>query len=482
MLDRVSKTISRYNMLPHGSRAIAAVSGGPDSVCLVHVLAELAPRLGISLEAAHLNHQLRGAESDADQQFVQELAAKLKLPLHLARTDVASAVQKNGGNLEQAARRARLEFFRGLNRAGASGMVATGHTRDDQAETVLLRILRGAGPPGLAGIHPVAAWGIVRPLLDVTRAEILEFLRARGIAWREDSSNRDPRYARNRLRRELMPRLIHDWNPRLTDALAHLADVSWEEERWWTSGDSPLRAIPQECVAGGVEIDVRALGPLPRAVARRVIRRAIASAKGDLRGIEFEHIERVLELASKDAGSGSVDLPGLEVQRSFDWIRLAAPGVPAAIEPVTVEIPGAYPWAPGKCLIRLDVIESGRGLDGGREPGRGAGQACANLKSEVLSLSRISGTVQLRGWKPGDRYCPRGQTRVRKLKDLFSAARVPSWQRRSWPMLMNGDKILWSREFGVAADDAAEGESGPVLRISEVKAHVNESFATDISS
>jgi tRNA(Ile)-lysidine synthase len=375
------------------------------------------------------------------------------------------------GNLEQAARRARLEFFRSLvhRESGDSNArdaltvrVATGHTRDDQAETVMLRILRGSGLAGLAGIHPVTETQLVRPLLDISRLEIVEYLRARGIAWREDSSNRNLKFARNRMRHEWLPALKAQWNPQLSEALAQLADLSWEEERWWLGPASPLLRVQQECIAGGVELDVRALAMLPRAIARRAIRRAITTAKGNLRGVEFEHVERVIDLAAQKNGDGRLQLPGVDVRRSFDWIRLARPFVTRAVECGTLEIPGARCAPDGKSLIQLEIV-----------PGE---LPCANLKAEGRGLSRIQAEVELRGWRPGDRYRPLGETRVRKLKELFAEARIPSWQRRYWPMVMSGKAIVWSRGFGVAADFAAEGKVGPFMRISEVKSHGNESF------
>ncbi len=463
VIARVAKTISRYNMLPANCRVIAAVSGGPDSVCLLHVLAELAPQMGLQLEVAHLNHQLRGAESDADEDFVRALAATLGLRFHGARVDVGS----RDSNLEQAARGARLEFFQSLMQGEPSSRVATGHTRDDQAETVMLRILRGSGLAGLAGIHPVTESQLIRPLLDISRAEIMEFLRARGLKWHEDASNLSMQFARNRVRHALLPQLKAEWNPQFAEALAQLADLSWEEERWWSSDASPLAhiqqaGIPQASVAGGIEIDVRSFVLLPPAIARRVVRRAIATAKGNLRGIDFDHVERILALAAQDSGDGRLQLPGLDVRRSFDWIRLGIPVVLPPADSATLKIPGAYPSPDGKSFIHLEIL--------------GAEVPCANLKAEVVGLSRIVQDVSLRGWRPGDRYRPLGETRVRKLKDMFTDARVPSWQRRYWPMVMSGETILWSRQFGVAADFSVAGQAGPFLRISEVKSQGNESF------
>ncbi len=490
MLERVAKTISRYNMLPPGSRVIAAVSGGPDSVCLLHVLMELASRallhVDLPIEVAHYNHGWRGEESEGDERFVRDLAARWNLRFHVARAQDPDA----GGNREQIARRARQEFFKTLNDGTSSIRIATGHTRDDQAETVLLRLLRGSGLAGLSGILPVTAGGpseaarllTVRPLLDVTRADVLQYLRDRDIPWREDSSNRDLRFARNRIRHELLPQLTATWNPRLTDALAHLADLSYEEERWWAGPASPVEKIRRESRAGGVELHIDSLAALPRAVARRTIRRAIAKAKGNLLQVEFEHVERVLELAGREAGEGRIVLPGLDVRRSFEWIRLAVPSSIPVIEPIVLAIPGSYLCPDGKSLLRLELAEARRNGDqaepasekngaAGREiPDKVSRQACATLRTVVvLSLNQIPGDLQLRGWRPGDRYRPTGHTRVRKVAEMFAEARIPSWQRHLWPMVMSGERIVWTRQFGAAAEFAADRQADRVLRISELR-------------
>jgi tRNA(Ile)-lysidine synthetase-like protein len=325
MIERVAKTITRYSMFQPGHRVGVAVSGGADSVCLLHLLRELAPRWNLHLTVVHLDHQLRGEESRADAEFVCTLADSLGLPCASRSADVAALCRETGENLEQAARDARLDFFRSLVRDGTVDRVATGHTRSDQAETVLFRFLRGAGTAGLAGIRPVTTEGIVRPLLDVDRAEVEQFLRDRGFSWREDSTNSNPDFARNRIRHALLPQLTGEWNPALAETLAHMAGWAQAEEAFW--GAEIARLAPGHLKRRPPALLVRTdtLGGLPLAVARRLLRYAVEVAKGDLRGIGFEHLEQVLELAASREGHGRLQIPGLDIFRSFDWLRIAPP-------------------------------------------------------------------------------------------------------------------------------------------------------------
>ena len=257
VLDKVLTTISRYNMLGRGDRVIAAVSGGADSVFLFHALSAIAEKTGATVTGvAHLNHKLRGEASDADERFVAQLASRHGVAFYREEARVGGLE----GNLESNARRARLGFFARLIAAGRADRIATGHTRDDQAETVLFRLLRGSGLAGLAGILPVTSEGLIRPLLDITRAEVEEFLRARSVDWREDASNRDARFARNRIRHGLLPELEREWNPGIREALGRLADLAGEEERWWAAKIERLaRKLCVECDAG-IEVPGRFAG------------------------------------------------------------------------------------------------------------------------------------------------------------------------------------------------------------------------------
>jgi len=456
LLERVAATVSRYNMLGlNDTRVIVAVSGGPDSVCLLHVLRELKIQV---VGIAHVNHKLRGEASDADEHFAAAMAREMGLRFYSIVADCTA------GNVEQTARRARRAFFHDLIRQGHADRVALGNTRDDQAETVLFRMLRGSGLAGLAGILPVTAEGLMRPLLGVTRDDVDTFLRERGIPWREDVSNRDPRFARNRIRHGLLPHLRQEWNPRLTEALAHLADLAYEEERWWAAEIARLAEQMLVRSPGAVELATCDLSTLSPAVARRLIRHAIRQSKGNLHGIEFSHIEKILELPQT---GGRAALPGIHAIRSCDWLRLEVPGQGhhhpwVGGMPSPVKVPGRYLAPDGNSMICLEVI--------GQEQG---GDACATLKSD-LYFRWAPERLVLRNWKPGDRYCPVGHVHDRKLKELFQRHRIPSWRRRFWPILCCGDKILWARDFGPAAEHGHDSARGAQfrLRVTEIQRKV----------
>ncbi|MDE3166181.1 MAG: tRNA lysidine(34) synthetase TilS, partial [Acidobacteriota bacterium] len=434
MLAKMARTVERYGMFA-GVREIAvAVSGGADSVCLLHALRELTPRWNLRLRVLHVDHGLRGEESRGDAAFVRELAAEMGLPFQAHCVDLSCAA----GNLEQAGRRARAEFFAARIAAGDAQRVATGHTLSDQAETVLFRILRGAAGAGLSGIRPVTAEGIVRPLIAVRREEILDYLRRRGIRWREDSTNLSRDFARNRIRHDLLPQLRKEWNPAVAEALAHMADWAFEEERWLEAETARLGNEDLRVEDGAVLLRAGALASLPRAAARRLVRRAVELAKGDLRAVNFGHVEAVLALAADPAG-GSVELPGLRVRRSFQWMRFGA-AAPCRRWRADAALPGYTPLPGGKLGISLEIVdnsEATRNLHCVYNSGMGC-----------LDRNCLSGSAVLRSWQPGDRYRPDGARGESKLKDLFQKARVPVWERDGWPVLETGGRIAWSRRFG----------------------------------
>jgi tRNA(Ile)-lysidine synthase len=463
MLDQVAGFMGRHNMFLSAARVGVAVSGGADSVFLLHALRELAPRWKLQLSVVHVDHGIRGAAARADAAFVADLAAQLQLNFHLRQADVPSI----DDNLEQAARRVRQAFFAELLSTAVVDRIATGHTRSDQAETVLYRILRGSGLAGLAGILPVTKEQVVRPLLELNRSEIECWLRKRNIAWREDETNQDRSYARNRLRHEILPLLRNSFNPRLDEALANMATLAQDEEQYWAAELRRRRPSPP-CNTPQI-LSIVELTAIPAALARRSIRQAIEFAKGDLHQVDFAHIERILAMARSRNGHDRIQLPGLDVLRSFDWIRLSpilsrdrqgavASGFDFSF---AVQPPGAVELPGDSARITLQILEKGE-----RAP------ACGTVVDELdwdlfRSPDRRPSSLEVRNWRPGDQYQRVGQSRKQKIKMLFQKARIPLWERWNWPIVTYNGSIVWAKGFGAAAEFAAGPATPLVLAVVE---------------
>jgi tRNA(Ile)-lysidine synthase len=423
-------------------------------------LRELSPALNLQLKVVHLNHRLRADESDQDERFVRELARSMGYPALVTTENVL----ETSGNLEQAGRLARSRFYRRLIASGEVDVVATGHTRSDQAETVLYRLLRGSGTAGLSGIRPVTEDGVVRPLLDCNREEVEAYLKERDTAWREDSSNRDRSFVRNRIRHDLLPQLRTEYNPGLPQALAQMSVLAQDEEQYWAGQVDQLAARLLTIQGEAVLLVCTELLALPKAVARRVLRRAIERAKGDLRSIDFEHVEALLLLAAGGEGHGRLQLPDLDVFRSFEWLRIAPPRAGSRSDrdyrlgvapPVSVRIPG------GTSTIRLDllVISGGSLIETGETGYTG--------EDSLLDVECLTEPLELRNWRPGDRYARAGHS-SEKVKVLFQNQRIPIWERQGWPVLTSGDKIVWVRKFGVSAEVSLSPQTSRVVRVTEI--------------
>jgi tRNA(Ile)-lysidine synthase len=317
LFERVRQTVGEQALFGAGDVLVAAVSGGADSTALACLLAELAPRLGARLVGlAHLNHQLRDA-ADADEAFCRELAGRLGVAFDSRRIDVAAEARIRKTSVEDAARTVRYLFLSEVAGGRGATRVAVGHTRNDQAETVLLRLARGAGPTGLAAIYPRAGL-VIRPLLDAGRGDVEAWLRARGEAWREDESNQDRAFARNKVRHELLPWLIDAFGVGVVDVLARQAALSRDDADWFdlVATETAARLVLEDGTAVTLELDaLRALHP---AIGRRVVLAALRRAAGG-RFVGFDHVEAVMALAV--AGSGAADLPGQRVGCRQGWLR-----------------------------------------------------------------------------------------------------------------------------------------------------------------
>jgi tRNA(Ile)-lysidine synthase len=422
-------------LLKPGLRLAVGLSGGPDSVALTRALAERSKQLGLVLHAAHLHHGLRGEEADGDLAFARALAAELGLPFHEARVDCEAEAKAQVQTIEEAARHLRYRWFRQLMATDEVEAVATAHTRDDQAETVLAKFLRGAWTEGLSGIHPVVEFPegrILRPLLATTRAEVEAYLAAIGQGWREDSSNRHLTFTRNRIRHELLP-LLESWNPRLREHLAQMAQLARDEEAWWTS--EVAKVAPQLLLHGrpvrgggreagdGLALDFTRLAALAPALQRRLLRFAAEELGADL---DFPATEALRALALCGRAGQRLELvQGLRAERTARELRLAIQPVAAAGTDAAAEYHVAIPGEVAAFGMRLRIEAS--------EPARGTEDQ----------------TATLRNWKPGDRVQLRYSSGPRKVKEVLERLKVTGSSRAFWPVLELDGRIVWMRGVDV---------------------------------
>jgi tRNA(Ile)-lysidine synthase len=484
--QRVLATIRRHHMLRPGDVAGVAVSGGADSVAQFFLLEMLRAQLGIRLLVLHFNHQLRGAESDADEQFVSDLARESGFEFIAGRKDVAARARESGSNLEDVARKCRYEFFADLIRERRVTRVCVGHTADDQAETVLAKMIRGTGPTGLAGIYPVASH-VVRPLISIRRAELREFLQKRGQTWREDSTNLDESRLRARIRGRLLPLLEKDFQPSIVNHLGQLAAHSREDESFWAllvedrfrklvrfEGDSiwiPIHDLLQPLeFASDLGSDSAAMA----ALTSRLVRKILAELRGDRFGITSRHIEDVIHLATVSTSGHELHLPSdITVERRFDELRFTRRRSHSAESVETVESAldksleferevalasqsdQAFDVPVIGVRLRLKVIDW---PDGQRDTKR---------EAAVADWNRLSAPVVVRNSRRGDTFRFQGRIRDRKLKQLLCERRIAVRERQSWPVLISAGRVVWARGFPVAEGFATHGKTRKALVISE---------------
>jgi len=429
--------IRRQGLLHAGDRVGVAVSGGADSVALVRLMLELRPELGIVLSVVHFNHKLRGVEAEADERFVAQLAQRYKLELHASGGDVAAHARSQHLSTEAAARQLRYRYFRRLFEDQKLNRIATGHTLDDQAETVLLRIVRGAGTRGLAGIYPQlqvkgSQFSVVRPLLQTRRRLLETYLAKIGQDWREDSSNRDLRHARNRVRHGILPRLERSLNPSVRETLAETADIARSEEEYWQNEVD--RVLSKVWQAEERTLELTALAALPLALRRRVVRAAAESL--GLR-LEFRHVEEVLELVG---GSRSATLPqGWVISLGTGRLQFACPSPAAANSDFEycLSVPGA-----------VEVPEAGTRF----EAALVSGSAASGYNPDhMLDPALLQKELTVRNWRAGDRYWPAHSKAPKKIKELLQERKLTGLERKLWPVGVSGQEIVWVRGFPTPA-------------------------------
>ena len=433
---RVFAWIRHHGLVPAGSSVVAACSGGPDSLALVDLMQGLQEELKFDLQVAHLDHGLRGEEALRDAAFVRDFCAERRLPFHQGRADVAAEVARSGGSIEETGRRLRYEYLRQVAHHAGGALIATGHHRDDQAETVLLNLLRGSGARGLGGMRPRQG-DIIRPLLCLTRAEVETWCRERNLSPHTDSSNGDINYRRNRIRHELLPLLRDHYNPSMVDTLCRTADVFADEHQFIHAYAEKIFAELVQATDEGVHMESERFALLPAALQREIVRCMVEKLQGHVRGLGFLQVERIRELFLHSAGTHGLDLPGgLRAGRSYRELS------------ITVKTPRRFSvWAgsadlqcPGETkVLPLDLTVHCRLVDGGPKldfSGLMGNQA-------VFDRTAIRPPLWVRSRRPGDRIQTLGSTGGRKLKELFIDLKIPLEKRDQIPLIGDEEGILW---------------------------------------
>lgn len=463
---KVFHTLADADLIPPNSTVLVGVSGGADSVALLLLLHDLVTSDGTTLAVAHLDHGLRPEAGMTEAAFVLDLARHMDLPCHIRRADVAADAKAHGLGIEEAGRQRRYQFFNDLRRVAGYDLIALGHHSDDNAEQVLLNLLRGSGPHGLAGIAPRRNDGIVRPLIRLRRTDLTAYLDARGVPYLNDPSNSDLHHPRNRIRHELLPHLAEAYNPRVVPALNRLADILREEQDWMAGLIGPLL---ESCIVSrrlnSISLNISSLEQCHPAAQRRIIRSAIDQVKGDLRQFGQTHFLAIIELMHPSSNRGRIDLPGriratcrgsvLTLEQHHRPLRETPddPGVSQGPSPFHFNVPSLP--VPGGEPVRVPLPALGHQIvlsiprPDQKPQWHKAGQAIAFFDMDALSFP-----MTVRNWRPGDRFTPLGMKERLRIDRFLANQQVSIPERLLVPVLEAGGKIIWV--VGHRMDDAVK--------------------------
>jgi tRNA(Ile)-lysidine synthase len=451
IIKKVKATISRYHMIRQGERIIVGVSGGPDSVCLLHILNTLREDIGMELIVAHFDHGLRPNDDQDESRFVEALAESLGLAWETKR---AYHLEPAMSSLEERARDSRYAFFREVRDLHDAHKIAIGHNLDDQAETILLRLLRGSGATGLAGIPPCRDGIIIRPLIDLPRDDILRFLEEKRCHYHMDSSNLEKRYLRNRIRLELLP-IMQRYQPRILSILSHTADTLREDDRFLSrQAQDWLRSKSATRTDGEIKIPLAPLLDLSPALRGRVLRQAIFWISGNLRRLDRRHVASLTGILFSQRPQVSISLPrGLVARKSYDSLIISSgKGKEQTNFLYSLPGPGGYDIPEVGACILLEEMDSAGVINKESSP-----------LAALFDLDRVDYPLTVRNFRTGDRFFPLGMAGRKKLKDLFIDLKIPFELRRKIPLLISSERLMWV--CGIRIDERFKVTSGTTRRL-----------------
>ena len=432
MIKKIKQTINKYKMLKQNERVVVALSGGPDSTALAVALAQLAPEMGLQLIVAHFNHGLRGKEANEDARNAGRLAKKLGLVFISRKMDKRAVIK--GLSPEDFYRQQRYLFFDEVAKSSRAGKIALGHNLQDQAETVLLHLLRGSGLEGLKGIMPLRDGKYIRPLIEISRDEIISFLEEAGISYRQDSSNMSNVYLRNKIRLELLPYLKKEFNPRIDETLAQMADIICEENRFIRECvDNALKSTCIKRQKNIIILNIEYISMLSKAIRRRMLKELLENFTTQKNGITFLHINALDKLLQKAESGRKICLPfGIEARREYDNLILERKKERAKQQEYQyqVSIPGSIYLKERNLTIRFQVVKKNK--------------TEFNVKAkDYFDLAKIKFPLILRNRRAGDWFQPLGMSGRQKLKALFIDHKIPQHKRNEIMLLVDQQSVIW---------------------------------------
>jgi tRNA(Ile)-lysidine synthase len=453
-IEKLKAAVSRFGLLEEGDRVLVALSGGPDSVALLYGLIALKHEYKLKLCIAHVNHQLRGRESDRDEKFTKELASNLGLRFFSKKVDVKKKAKKGKLSIEEAAREVRYKYLEQLSEKIKANKIALGHQADDQAETFLMRLLRGAGAAGLSGI-PVKRGKIIRPLMQIKREEIKSFLKANRIPSRRDSSNLLTDFNRNKVRLKLLPVIKKDFNPRIVDSLNRAADIiSLQQEYIQKLSEQILKRIGKK-KKDKIVIDAKKFARYDTCLKREMIRQCIDNLGGDISHLSFELVERALNLVDRKKSGRRIELCK-DVWFEVGGSQLAFFRKEEKEYIHTIRLPG-------KSVLKDQNLMMESQLQNGRSSKELL--SAHNRNIAFLDWEKLAPPFAVRNRREGDRFKPLGMKGTKSVADFLIDAKVPRHSRDQVSVLTSKGRIVWLVGFRINDEFKVTGKTKKVLRL-----------------